>query len=118
MKVLTLVSLVTILAAAWLVYMEQVLGHPGHAERSAVDAGLILGSLLVVVWILRRRGRWLGLAAGLYAVAALALGAWELWRLCQGAEFEGFALVVSLILCVQAGLTLAGLARRPAVPHS
>jgi hypothetical protein len=111
MKSLTIISLFMILAAAWLVYMEQILCHPGHVERSVLDAGLVLGSLLVVVWILRRRGRWLGVATGLYAVAALAFGTWELWHLFHGADFEGFALVISLALCAQAALVLTGLVR-------
>jgi len=111
MKSLTIVSLFMILAAAWLVYMEQVLGHPGHVGRSALDLGLVVGSLLIIVWILRRRGLWLGAATGLYAVAALAFGAWELWHLFHGADFEGFALVISAALCVQAGLVLAALTR-------
>lgn len=113
---LSLVSIFVILAGAWLVYMEQSLRHPGYLSRSLVDMGLVFGSLLTVTWVMRRQGFWLQSATGLYALGAGALGAWVFWHLMHGADFEGFALIIAAVLCVQAFLVFSGFVRlrRPA----
>jgi hypothetical protein len=108
---LAMASAFTLLAGLWLAYMEQVLGHSGHATRSVIDLALVLGSVLILAWMVRRDRGWLRAGAALYAVAAIVLGAWEVIESLRAGHFEGFVLVIATALCLQGLLALSGMMR-------
>lgn len=117
---LRLVSAFTILAAAWLTTMYFVLQHPGYQSRAMLSASFIVVSLVTIACLqLAKPPVWLqaivaagavGLGyAGVSAVSAV---------LRPDAHFEGYALVIGVMLVVQAALTLIVIAARSRTTHA
>ena len=95
-----------IAASAWLVVMSLVLHHPGF-ERIALTATLLLlQSLLVVAvargWVAGTAWRALSLAG---AVAMAWTGVRVVIENLSSNHFEGYALVIGILLILQALLT-------------
>ena len=103
---LNLFCFFTLSSGAWLGMMDLRLRHPGYAGRELI-AGLIVGQAAVTLAALHIRGsRWLRLLAlvGCAGIVWLALHA--LIHTLQGADFEGYVLLIALGLLAQALLTL------------
>jgi hypothetical protein len=104
--VLIAVCALTAAASAWLGVMAMVLHHAGF-ERIVLSAALfILHSLLVVAVT---RGWVAGFAWRMLCFAGAAAMAWTGFRVVienlSSTHFEGYALVIGLLLILQALLT-------------
>jgi hypothetical protein len=110
-EILLCVSIVTLACACWLAAMEILLRHPGYVMRAGVAIGIALISLAVIVVRMLHLGvrgeRWLW--AG--AVALVGIGGQAFVRNARAEHFEGFVLLVSLILVLQGTLMLIFLGR-------
>ena len=100
----------TIAASAWLGVMFVVLHRPGF-ERGAGVAGLfVLQSLLVVVvangWFSGLLWRALSVAG---AVGLAATGAFLVVRVLNGPHFEGYLLVIGVLVTLEGLATLLSL---------
>lgn len=104
--VLTAFCLFTMASGGWLGMMDFILQHPGYAQREWI-AGLIVSQAALTLAALHLRGLpWLRplALAGCAAIAFLAAHA--LRAALSGAHFEGYILLISIGLLVQAALTL------------
>jgi hypothetical protein len=96
-------------AASWLGVMENVLRHPGFGERTLVAACIAVQGLVTLLFLARggRGGlRW-GIAVG--ALAVIAVGALAAIRILNASRFEGFVLIVGVLLVVEGFSTLLSL---------
>lgn len=103
---LTWLSVCTALAGAWLAVMENILRHPGYAERSVVAACIViqgLATILFLMWQGRPLFRIIILVA---AVGVAVLGASAVVRILNFGHFEGFVLIVGVALVVQGIMAL------------
>jgi hypothetical protein len=103
---LTWMSVFTALAGVWLAAMENILRHPGYAERSLVAGCIViqgLATILFLMWHGRPIFRAIVLAG---AVGVTALGASAVVRILSSAHFEGFVLIVGVALVVQGMMAL------------
>jgi hypothetical protein len=107
--ILMSVSVFSLAIGCWLCFMELQLRHPGYMARIGTTLCIILISLAIILIRLLRLGAqcelWLG-AAGLIWIGCLAF-----WRNLHRAHFEGFVLIISLVLIVQGLLILFTLGR-------
>ncbi len=111
-KLLSFTSVITFLCGFWLAVMECVLHHSGFTSRVTV-ALLIAAAGLVTLWVLVfhpgvSNERWLWTAAAVL----IGLGAYSFLRNAHATHFEGFILIISIVLVVQGGLMLLTLGRR------
>lgn len=110
-KILLLASVFSVACGAWLVTMELLLHHAGYAARAAMDAVISLIPLATVLAILLHvevgAERWFRLLG----LPLIAIGLWAFVRNARSAHFEGFVLIVSLVLAAQGALMLAALGR-------
>ena len=110
-KTLKLTTLLTMACACWLATMEMVLRHPGYAARAcvAVCIAVVCAAVLLArrLYIAPLTERWFWLAA----IAFIGLGASALYQNSRAAHFEGFVLVISLILILQGLLMLLALGK-------
>jgi len=118
-------ALATGLIALWLVYVVAVV-LPGHDPQRAGPWLAVAASFAiyagVTVWSVLRAGRpmWLRWAVAALSLGAIAFGGYELesMRVATDGHFEGYLLVMGLVLgaqgvCALAYTTLAArLARR------
>lgn len=105
-QLLASLCLFTIAAAIWLIAMEHVLKHSGYAERSAIDACILvqsLGTLAILLFTGRTVLRTVILAG---AAALLLLGVSAVFKILCAGHFEGFVLLIGLALILQGALTL------------
>jgi hypothetical protein len=96
-------------AATWLGVMENVLRHPGFGARTLVAACIAVQGLVTLLYLGRggRGGlRW-GIAMGALAVAAV--GASAAIRILNAPHFEGFVLIIGVLLIVEGVSTLVSL---------
>jgi len=108
-------SMFTALAGVWLAIMEQVLKHPGHAERSVLAVFVVieaLATILVLICLSLARFR---VIVQLSAVAVVLAGASALIRTIDAPHFEGFVFLIGSALIVQGALAIVALGR--AVPR-
>ena len=80
--------------------------HPGYAGRSAIAVGIVLQGLatvLCLMWQGRSVFRAIVLAG---AVAAAVLGASAIIGILNAPHFEGFVLLIGVVLMVQAMMAL------------
>ena len=110
-KILLLVSSLSLACGCWLAVMEMVLRHQGYEEGIiiglfivAISAGTILVRMLHAGYILER-WLWIG-AAGLISIGVMAF-----YRHVQAPHFEGYALVIALLLVIQGVLMFATMGR-------
>jgi len=110
-KLLIPVSILTLACAAWLAFMETALRHPGYGARIGIASAI---ALICAATILARmlhvgfRGeRWLW--AG--AAVLLAIGGQAFIHNMHSAHFEGFILIIGLVLVLQGVLMFATLGR-------
>ncbi len=106
-QVLQSLCVFTTAAAIWLGSMENVLKHPGYAERSVIAAGIALQSLATLLYFRLRERSGMRNFVVLGGVAAAVLGGSALTTVLQSEHFEGFALIIAAALLLQGGLTLA-----------
>ena len=111
-KVLMTLSTVVLACASWLAVMETILRHPGYAGRiaeavgiAAICAATILAKMLHAGVVVER---WLWLGAG----ALIVLGATAFLQNARAVHFEGFVMVISLLLVAQGVLMLATMGRK------
>ena len=111
-KVLMALSAVVLACACWLAVMETILRHEGYAGRiaealgiAAISAATILAKMLHAGLVVER---WLWLGAG----TLIVLGATAFLHNERAAHFEGFVMVISLLLLTQGELMLATMGRR------
>lgn len=93
-------------AAAWLGMMENVLRHPGFGTRTLVAACIAVQALATLLYLGRggRGGlRW-GIALG--ATAVMAVGASAAIRILNAPHFEGFVLIIGVLLVMEGVSTL------------
>lgn len=113
-KVLLLASAFSLACGFWLVTMEMLLRHPGYVERAAMDASLSSVPLATILIVLLHAGvraeRWFRLLGVPLIAIALAALVGDL----RSQHFEGFVLVVSIVLATQGALMLASLGRNSA----
>jgi len=105
-------SAVVLACACWLAVMETILRHEGYAGRiaealgiGAICAATILVKMLHAGLVVER---WLWLGAG----TLIVLGATAFLHNERAAHFEGFVMVISLLLLTQGELMLATMGRR------
>ena len=110
-KILLLVSSLSLACGCWLAVMEMLLRHPGYVGRIvtaliiiAICAGTILVRMLHAGYRCER-WMWLG-AAGLILIGVLAF-----FRHVRSAHFEGFVVVIALLLVLQGALMFATMGR-------
>jgi len=104
---LTWISVFIVAAGGWLVCMENILKHPGYAERTAIAAGIAIQGLATLLFLLFD-GRWILRALVLIGAAGVSiLGASAIERILDAEHFEGFVLLIGVALIVQGVLTLA-----------
>jgi hypothetical protein len=106
----------TAACGTWLGTMSMLLRH-GNLLQQLLIAGLIIGqALLTLVMLPLRRLAWLRWAAALGGIAITWLGGSALIAVIRGDHsFEGYILLIALLLVIQAALTWRALLRRPAV---
>ncbi len=110
-RALLLASVFTFSCSCWLAVMEWLLRHPGHLLRSTVDFSIALVPLATMVVLILHLGiraeRWLWPGA----VALIAVAVKSLLRNARATHFEGFVLLISLVLAVQGVFMLLSLGR-------
>ncbi len=109
---LVLLCCFTALCSGWLGTMSLLLRHGNLLQQESI-AGLIFAqALLTLVMLPLRRFRWLRWAAALGAAAITWLGSSALLAVGRGDHsFEGYILLIALLLIVQAGMTWSELLR-------
>jgi hypothetical protein len=109
--VLFLASVFTSTCGCWLAVMEWLLAHPGYLLRSCEDLSIALVSFGTIIALFLHLGirieRWLWAAA----VALITVAARALVHNARSTHFEGFVLLISLVLLVQSTLMLLFLGR-------
>ena len=96
----------TALCGLWLGFMDVYLRHPNIAWHEAI-AGTIVGQALLTMAGLRfRRSRGLRVAISAGCVAILWLSFVAVHGVLTSSDFEGYILLIGLLLMVQVCLTL------------
>ncbi|HVN93112.1 MAG TPA: hypothetical protein VMT38_05425 [Terracidiphilus sp.] len=104
--VLTAFCLFTMAAGCWLGMMDIILHHPGYAQREWITV-LIVGQAVLTLAALHVRSLpWLRPLALIGCAGIGWLGARSFWLAATGVNFEGYILLISLGLLMQAALTL------------
>jgi hypothetical protein len=113
-KVLSLASALSLACGCWLVTMEMLLRHPGYLGRAAMDASISVVPLATILVILLHAGvgfeRWFRL----FGLPLIAIALWALVGDARSPHFEGFVLVVGVVLAFQGILMLIALGRNRA----
>ena len=109
---LTFLCCFTALCGAWLGTMDILLRHHDLLYHESI-AGLIIGqALLTLAMLPLRRFAWLPWAAALGGAAIAWLGGSALVAVLRGDHtFEGYILIIALLLVVQAALTWRAMLR-------
>ncbi len=115
-KLLIPVTILTLVCATWLAFMETVLRHPGYTARIGIACaiGLICAATILarMLHVSFRSERWLWAgAAGL-----IGLGMQAFIHNARAGHFEGFVFVISLVLVLQGVLMLTSLGRAGGAP--
>jgi hypothetical protein len=112
-KILLVNSMLSLLCGCWLATMELVLKHPGYWERFSVAIAISVIALSTILVLALRLGilaeRWLWIGA----IALIAIGGNSFLHNLRAAQFEGFVLLISLVLVIQGTLMLAFIGRSP-----
>jgi hypothetical protein len=96
----------TATCGAWLGTMSLLLRHGNLLQQESIASLILAQALLTLVMLPLRRFRWLRWAAALGAVAITWLGSSALLAVGRGDNsFEGYILLIALLLIVQAGMT-------------
>lgn len=113
---LVLLCCFTAACALWLGTMSILLRHGNVLQQEAIAAIILGQALLTLVMLPLRRIRSLRWAASIGAAAITWLGGSAFFAVARGDHsFEGYILLISLLLVVQAGMTWSDLLRqRPA----
>jgi hypothetical protein len=104
---LTTLSVLTCVVSGWMTMMYLVLGHPHYLERSAAGGVIFLGAAAIAA------GAWRGpmplrAAAGVWALALLALG---LWSLLGNSGDDGWIIIAGLLFVAEGSVSTAGVLR-------
>jgi len=108
-KLLLTVSAFTLASAGWLAMMELALRRPAYVGRFEID--VVIGLICVATILARtlhvgyRPERWLWLGAAVL----IGLGAQAFFRNASAGHFEGFVMVISLLLVAQGLLMLCAI---------
>lgn len=115
-QMLIAISCFTTAAAVWLAVMENILKHPGYPQRTAIAACIALQSLATLLFFFVK-GRSIFRAIVLAGALGIGiLGASVLANTLQAAHFEGYSLIISVALMLQAALTLLAMSSFPPFP--
>jgi hypothetical protein len=117
--VLTATCALTIAAAAWLGVMFAVLHRPGW-ERGAVVSTLFVAQSLLAFGVTNRwlADVWWRVMASAGAIALVWVGASTVIANHNSSHFEGYTLVIGVLLALQGLLTLAHLVPTLLTPSS
>jgi hypothetical protein len=100
----------SIAACTWLAVMFVVLHRPGYERGAAVSAVFVMQGLLAIAvacgWLSGMV--WRFTAAG-GALAIAAAGTYAIGRTVTGRHFEGYILIIGLLLIAQSILTIGQL---------
>ena len=110
-KILLCVSWFTLACACWLVLMEMLLRHPGFELRASMAIGIAAICMATIVVRMLHMGmrteRWLWLGGALL----IGVGGEAFLHNATADHFEGFAVVISVVLLLQGMLMLITLGR-------
>jgi hypothetical protein len=117
--VLTATCALTIAAAAWLGVMFAILHRPGW-ERGVVVSALFVAQSLVAFGATSRwlAGPWWRVIASVGALALMWAGASAVISDLHSRHFEGYVLIIGVLLALQGLLTLAHLIPTLLTPSS
>jgi hypothetical protein len=100
----------SIAACIWLAVMFVVLHRPGYEQGAAVSAVFVMQGLLGMAvacrWLSGTAWRF---AAGAGALGIASAGTFAVARTIAGPHFEGYILIIGLLLIAQSILTIAQL---------
>ena len=115
---LFLASLFSVACCGWLIVMESILRHAGYISRIGLDAAIALVPLAAIVALALSTGsrfkRWLRP----WGCVPVLIAIWVVVHDALSPHFEGFALLVSLVLAAQGALMLASLGNGHGGPHA
>jgi hypothetical protein len=103
---LTCTSLLTAGIGCWLMAMEQVLRHSGYAERTAIATCIMLQGISTLLVLMFGVGSICRAVVLLSAVSLALFGAFSIERILQSEHFEGFVLIIGVVLIAQGLMTL------------
>lgn len=106
---LLMVSAFSLACGCWLIAMEIILGHPGYAARTAIDASITAVPLATILVILLRAGTHVERWFRLFGLPLTAFALWVFIRNAASPHFEGFVMIISLVLTLQGVLMLIAL---------
>ena len=110
-RTLLFVSVFTSACGCWLAFMELSLRHAGYPIRFGIDLLIALIPVVVITVLFFHLGiraeRWLWIAA----ISLIALAVQAIVRNARSVHFEGFVLLISLVLVLQGILMLTSLGR-------
>jgi hypothetical protein len=86
--------------------MDLILRHPGYAQREWIAVLIVGQAALTLAALHLRRLPWLRPLAMVGCAAIAWLASHALWAAINGTNFEGYILLISLGLLMQAALTL------------
>ncbi|HEV2618741.1 MAG TPA: permease prefix domain 2-containing transporter [Acidobacteriaceae bacterium] len=110
--VLRLLSLCTALAGVWLGMMDVVLRHPGYGSQVVIAAMIVSQALLTLAALRFDRSGGLRATATAGSLIVLWIAGRALIAALRGPHFEGYILLISSALMVQATLALLTLPGR------
>ncbi len=98
-------------AGLWLGMMDILLRHPGYQGQIGIAAAIVCQALLTLGALRSRHNRGLRAVAMMGSLGLLWLVGSALKATFDGAQFEGYVLLIALALLTQSGLTLLTLPR-------
>jgi len=118
-KFLLFNSTLSLLCGCWLAFMELFLRHPGYWARFSVAISISVIALSTILVLTLRLGigveRWLLIGA----IVLISIGGYSFLHNLSAAHFEGFVLLISLVLVIQGLMMLTLMGRRvPLAPAS
>jgi len=108
---LRLLCFCTALAGCWLGTMDLLLRHPGYGSQMVIAATIVSQALLTLAALRFHRYGGLRAVAMVGSLTLLWLAGSALKAAFGGAHFEGYVLLIALVLIVQAMLSVLTLPR-------
>jgi hypothetical protein len=107
--VLALLCAFVVASGIWLALMENILRHHGYPERTAIDAAIAAQGVATLILLFIYGGAVFRFLVAAGAAGVVLLGAAAVTRTLAGAHFEGFVLIIGLVLIAEGLLTLLAL---------
>jgi hypothetical protein len=106
---LKIICCFTALSGGWLGMMDLLLRHPGYKSQTMIAATIVLQAMLTLAALRFQRYVSLRVVAMVGILPLLWLAGTAGMALIQGAELEGYVLLIALALVVQSALTVVTL---------